>query len=260
MSVADDVAFAALVDASRVLWGPADTQARLIGGLMITIHEARWEIDPRFGRETLDADFGTPLLAAPIFEEIDIALENADYKPTRHYTYERPIDDIAVESDGRPSEYRAVIDLVQVPSVGLDGNPSVGAGSGMFDPVPVVEALARPFVVVDAAIRRRGHDPENVKLKLADETSAVILKAFAWRTRRSYNDPHDLWRTLEIAYRAGCSNADFQSPTGRVVAAVLDEAFGDGFVAQIERLAEVQGMTLDQGLTRIDALRHRLGL
>lgn len=249
------------MDASRILREHAETtDIRLIGGLMMEIHRLRWGLGPELIRETRDADFGTPLLAMPVFEDVESALDSLGYKPNGQYRYERPVLDLAMDAGEKAPLYVATIDIVQARPVPIDGSPSVQAGSGAMDPVAIVEALSRPPVDVHLTLTRRNGESSSLSVPLADEASAVILKAYAWRARRHTRDVHDLWRTLTIAHRAQCGPADFLNPAGRSTASIIETAFGGAESEAIEYLATTLGEPSESVHTQIRALRQRLGL
>jgi hypothetical protein len=268
----DDLAFVALTDAISVFAENAEgSDIRLIGGLMMEIHRARWGLGADLVRETRDADFGGPLLAASVFEDVDIALETLGYKRVNEYRYERPVDDLAIESTDRrpllpagPADrvplLRATLDLVQVRALPLSADPTVDELSGMLDPVAIAEALSRPPVVTRLELTRRNGEQRAATATLADEASSVILKAYAWRARGSSRDIHDLWRTMAIAARAGCTGADFATDAGDVTRRIIATVFDDPNGANVRTLAERLQEDVDVAHTSIAALRHRLGL
>ena len=58
-SVADDLGYVALSDLARALGGLTD-DFRVIGGHMVTVLAARWQLGPELYRETGDVDLGIP--------------------------------------------------------------------------------------------------------------------------------------------------------------------------------------------------------
>lgn len=191
---------------------------------MMEIHRLPWGLGPDLSRETRDADFGAPLLAASISEEIELGLEELGYRQTHQWRYERNVQDIPGDVRGRPPRYVATVDLVQVRAVALDSSPTVEAGSGDLDPVAIVETLSRPAVAVHLELTRRNGRSHSVTVNVADEVSAIIMKAYAWRARRSSRDVHDLWRCLVIAHAAGSQGDDFLAPAAKTAAGIISEA------------------------------------
>ena len=64
---------------------------------------------------------------------------------------------------------------------------------------------------------------------LPDEVSMVILRALAWQVRELDTDALDLWRSLEIAFRAGVKATAFASGAGpTAVKAGHDPGTGSG--------------------------------
>jgi hypothetical protein len=257
----EDLALVALIDASAVLQQHAeDVDVRLIGGLMMEVHRLRWGLGPDLVRETRDADFGAPLLAAAVFEDVELGLENLGYRLTGPHRYERVVKDVPVDVPGRAPNYVATLDLVQVRAVPLNALPMVEVGSGELDPVAIVEALSRPAVEVRLDLTRRNDASTSIAIRVADEASAVILKAYAWRARASPRDIHDLWRSLEIANAAGSRSVDLTGPAGRATADILSDAFDDPSGEPVRLLASSTRMSSDVIHTRVSALRNALGL
>lgn len=257
----EDLALVALMDAATVLQHHAPSvDVRLIGGLMMEVHRLRWCLGPDLIRETRDADFGAPLLAGDVFEDVELGLGELGYQQTGQYRYERVVTDMPDEVSGRPHDHRATLDIVQVRPVPLDAAPRVQAGSGDLDPGAIVEALSRPAVEVRLELTRRNGVSRSIDLRVADEASAVILKAYAWRARRSPRDVYDLWRAFAFARAAGRGPEDFETAAGRAAAAIIREAFEEPLSPPIELLAASTGTTAAVAHTRVTAVRRTLGL
>jgi hypothetical protein len=62
-SVADDLGYAALTDVARALEGVTEDY-RIIGGHMVTMLAARWQLGAELYRETGDVDLGVPPIVA----------------------------------------------------------------------------------------------------------------------------------------------------------------------------------------------------
>jgi hypothetical protein len=62
-SVADDLGYVALADLARALAGITDNY-RVIGGHMVTVLAARWQLGQDLYRETGDVDLGIPPVVA----------------------------------------------------------------------------------------------------------------------------------------------------------------------------------------------------
>ena len=62
-SVADDLGYAALADVARALEGVTGDY-RIIGGHMVTMLAARWQLGAELYRETDDVDLGVPPVVA----------------------------------------------------------------------------------------------------------------------------------------------------------------------------------------------------
>jgi hypothetical protein len=62
-SVADDLGYVALSDLARML-GSVTDDYRVIGGHMVTVLAARWQLGHELYRETGDVDLGVPPIVA----------------------------------------------------------------------------------------------------------------------------------------------------------------------------------------------------
>jgi hypothetical protein len=62
-SVADDLGYVALTDLARALGGLTEDY-RIIGGHMVTVLAARWQLGHELYRETGDVDLGIPPIVA----------------------------------------------------------------------------------------------------------------------------------------------------------------------------------------------------
>jgi hypothetical protein len=62
-SVADDLGYVALADLARALGGLSEDY-RVIGGHMVTVLAARWQLGQELYRETGDVDLGIPPIVA----------------------------------------------------------------------------------------------------------------------------------------------------------------------------------------------------
>ena len=67
-SLTEDLSFLALADLNDV-FAAAKNQARLIGGLMVSILAQRWNLGQELYRETHDADLGVYLPAGAVIED-----------------------------------------------------------------------------------------------------------------------------------------------------------------------------------------------
>jgi hypothetical protein len=63
-------------------------------------------------------------------------------------------------------------------------------------------ALSRPPVIIRLEMRRLNGETLRAELPFPDEVSALVLKSLATRVRVKDTDVTDIWRCLEVAFRA----------------------------------------------------------
>jgi hypothetical protein len=98
-SVADDLGYVALSDLARVLGGIA-ADCRVIGGHMVTVLAARWQLGHELYRETGDVDLGiTPIVARD--HHVVGRLKNLDYTQVAGNRFARGLSDIPVQITGK---------------------------------------------------------------------------------------------------------------------------------------------------------------
>ncbi len=130
-SAADDAGFVGLHDlvtASNA--AQLAEQYRLIGGHMVTIHAARWDLS--LYRETQDADLGVASAALGSSDIIE-QLEALDYRRIRPNRWERRLADLPVDVDGTEAcppmaSVRPPSGYPQMPATPLSRNRSLAPG------------------------------------------------------------------------------------------------------------------------------------
>jgi hypothetical protein len=101
----------------------------------------------------------------------------------------------------------------------------------------------------------------NVHISVADEVSALILKAHASAVRDKATDIVDIWRCLEVCFAARVGPGEFANADARVAARRIRKLFADregpGMQAMIveQRLSSAAA---DERYTRITALIQRI--
>jgi len=141
-SVADDIGFVALSDLARAL-KDRTADYRVIGGHMVTILAARWQLGHELYRETGDVDLGiTPIIASD--HHIVDRFKALGYAQVAGNRFARGLTDIPVtmkDGDESPSPEALIDVLVPAYKPGarerarrggpvLDGSPRVAAGAG----------------------------------------------------------------------------------------------------------------------------------
>jgi hypothetical protein len=96
-SVADDLGYVALSDTARAL-GDIATDCRIIGGHMVTMLAARWQLGAGIYRETGDVDLGIPQVVA-CNEHVVSRLTDISYLQVAGNRFARELSDIPVGDD-----------------------------------------------------------------------------------------------------------------------------------------------------------------
>jgi len=198
-SVADDLGYVALDDLARALEDIA-ADYRVIGGHMVTMLAARWQLGTGLYRETGDVDLGIPPIVARD-KGIVSRLKDISYLQVGGNRFARRLSDIPVgmtgESDSPSPE--ALIDVL-VPTYTSRTRENVRVGEDLFttEVLGLQLALARPPVTISLELRRLNGLTLRCDLPFADELSALILKSLATRVRSKDTDIGDVWRCLEL--------------------------------------------------------------
>ncbi len=235
---------------------------RLIGGHMVTALVARWSLGRELYRETQDADLGVPPAAVR-----DAALVNRlldlDYQRRAGPRFGRVMTDIPVRVvgiDSPPPE--AVIDIL-VPTYNSRVRENRVFGNHLVTTeVPgLATALQRLAVDMSLTLQRLNGDACEVELAIADELSAIVLKALATSVRSKATDVVDLWRCLEIGYAAGLHPTQFADDESTRAAAVVCKIFAErnGFgMSSMTAELGLASRAADERFTRIRALVGRV--
>jgi hypothetical protein len=263
-SVADDLGYVALSDLARAL-GDIPADFRVIGGHMVTMLAARWQLGHQLYRETGDVDLGiTPIVARD--HHVVGLLKDLDYTQVAGNRFARGLSDIPVKikDKGDPRRPEAFIDVL-VPAYTRWARENVQVGDDLFTTeVPGLQlALARPPVTITLELRRLNGEILRCELPFPDEISALVLKSLATTVRSKDTDTADVWGCLEIAFAAGLGPADFSRGIRAESAAVIRSLFDRRRGAPVAALAAEQRLSAeatDARITRIRALiAHVLG-
>jgi hypothetical protein len=261
-SVADDLGYVALNDLAGAL-GDIAGDYRVIGGHMVTMLAARWQLGAGLYRETGDVDLGIPPVVARD-KGIVSRLKGISYLQVAGNRFARELSDIPVamtdESDSPNPE--ALIDVL-VPTYTSRTRENVRVGKDLFTTeVPGLQlALARPPVTISLELRRLNGVTLRCDLPFADEVSALVLKSLATRVRSKDTDVGDVWRCLEIAFAAGLGPAEFTNGVRADSAKVIRTLFGSRHGGPMAALAAEQHLSAeaaDERFTRIQALIARV--
>lgn len=258
-SVADDVGFVALRDLGRVMAGDS---YRIIGGHMVMTLVARWALGPNLYRQTQDTDLGVPptAVANPVITDRLTAL---GYERRAGNRFARPMSDIPVRLIGADAPMpEAVVDIL-VPSYTSRIRPNRRFGDHLVTTeVPgLASALQNPAIEMSLELHRLNGDLLNVEVSVADEVSALVLKAHATTVRSKATDVVDIWRCLEVCLAAGTDPAQFSGPERMAAVARVRELFGSLSGPGMTSLIDEQRLTpraADERYTRIRAMVDRI--
>lgn len=221
-SVAEDLGFVALADVARVIRDHGLAKdVRLIGGHMVTLHAQRWKMGQKLHRDTIDADLGVEKYALNQLDAVEV-LEGLGYKKTSGNRFERSVPDLSSPHNPNPA---AVIEVL-VPTHGSRARSNIQVGDLATTEVPgLATAFQRPPVEIQLELTRLNSSILQAEVQLPDEASALILKALAWKKRQIDKDAFDIWRCLEIAYRASVKLAKLDQVEAREAEIVIQEGF-----------------------------------
>lgn len=259
-SVADDLGYVALSDLAGAL---ADIAAdyRVIGGHMVTVLAARWQLGASLYRETGDVDLGIPPIVARD-QRVVGRLKDISYLQVAGNRFARGLSDIPAGMAGETDDPEAVIDIL-IPAYTSRPRENVPVGDDLFTTeVPGLQlAIARPAVTIALQLRRLNGQALRCEVPFADELSALVLKGFATRVRFKDTDIADVWRCLEIAFAAGLGPQDFAGGVRADSAEVIRALFGSRHGAPMATLAAEQRLSAEAAngrFTRIRALIARV--
>lgn len=245
-SVADDLGYVALSDLARAL-GDVPADFRVIGGHMVTMLAARWQLGHELYRETGDVDLGIAPIAARNHHVLG-RLKDVDYAQVAGNRFARGLSDIPVKIRDKEDSPRpeAFIDVL-VPAYTSRAHENVQVGEDLFTTeVPGLQlALARPPIAITLELRRLNGTTLHCELPFPDEVSALVLKSLATTARSKNTDITDIWRCLEIALVAGLGPADFTRGVRAETAEVIRPLFGSCRGAPMAALAAEQHLSAE---------------
>ncbi|MEI8240978.1 MAG: hypothetical protein WCI22_16305 [Actinomycetota bacterium] len=257
--MADDVGFVALRDLGRVVAGD---NYRIIGGHMVMMLVARWALGPDLYRQTQDTDLGVPptAVANPVIIDRLTAL---GYERRAGNRFARPMSDIPIWLIGAEApKPEAVVDIL-VPSYTsrLRQNRRFGDHLVTTEVPGLASALQNPAIEMSLELHRLNGDLLDVEVSVADEVSALVLKAHATTVRSKATDVVDIWRCLEVCLAAGTEPAQFTGPERVAAVTRVRELFGSRSGPGMTGLIDEQRLTpraADERYTRIRALVDRI--
>lgn len=261
-SVADDLGYVALNDLAGT-FGDIAADYRVIGGHMVTMLAARWQLGAGLYRETGDVDLGIPPIVATD-NGIVSRLKAISYLQVAGNRFARELSDVPAGMTGESNSPNpaALIDVL-VPTYTSRTRENVRIGEDLFTTeVPGLQlALARPPVTISLELRRLNGLTLLCDLPFADELSALVLKSLATTVRSKDTDIGDVWRCLEIGFAARLGPAEFTSGVCADSAKVIRALFGSRHGVPMAALGGEQHLSAeaaDERFTRIQALITRV--
>lgn len=257
-SVADDLGYVALNDLALALEDVA-ADYRVIGGHMVTMLAARWQLGRELYRETGDVDLGIPPIVAREHHVVN-RLKGLNYLQVAGNRFARGLSDIPArmkdENDSPSPE--AFIDIL-IPAYTSRARENVRVGEDLFttEVLGLQLALARPPVAIALELVRLNGETLRCELPFAAEVSALVLKSLATTVRSKDTDIADIWRCLEIAFAAGLGPEDFARGLRAESVQVIRSLFGSRHGAAMAALAAGQRLSAeaaDARFTRVQAL------
>jgi hypothetical protein len=261
-SIADDLGYVALTDLAQAL-ADLTQDYRIIGGHMVTVLAARWQLGHELYRETGDVDLGVPPIVARDHNLVG-RLKDLNYLQVAGNRFARGLTDIpaGMKDRGGSGAPEALIDVL-VPAYTGRARENVQVGNDLFTTeVPGLQlALARPPVTITLELRRLNGEILQCELPFADEVSALVLKGLATRVRSKDTDISDIWRCLEIAFAAGIGPETFTGGVRAESANFIRSLFNSRRNAPMAALISGQHLSAeaaDVRFTRIKALIVRV--
>lgn len=183
---AEDASMWALRDVAEVM--RSHPESCVVGGRMMSVLSTLFANDKLVPRYTNDADIGVSTELATSGQVHD-EMTAFSYIATGSNRYER------VLSSGEP----AVIDVLAPHSRGFFGR--VERGGREFDAVPSLDVAIGRSISVEVAATLSDLSELSFCIRVPDVESAVVLKAYAWKSRRDAGrkdviDLHNLFAIL----------------------------------------------------------------
>ena len=261
-SVADDLGFVALSDLSDAL-APVTSTYRIIGGHMVSVLVARWNLGVDLYRETADTDLGVPPVAIRD-DQLLQRLRDVGYEKIEGNRFARTLSDLPVASPRRGVGHapQAIIDvLVPAYTSRARQNRAIGNELVTTEVLGLATALKRAPVTMSLTLQRLNGVVLTADLSFPDEVAALVLKAFATQVRNKATDVVDVWRCLEVALASGMQPGSFDDAHSAEAAALVRALFarkdGPGMRALVAE-QRLSSTATDARFTRLRALVDRV--
>lgn len=245
-SAAEHLGFVALADVAAAT---ANSESRIIGGQMVTLHVLRWGLD--LARLTQDVDLGVTPMVVQTPELID-GLESLGYSKTAGNRFEKLVTGIPAAASDR---YAAVDVLIPAYQSRPRPNRKFGKNFVTTEVPGLALAFRREPIDLPLEVTFLDGSRRSFPVRLPDEVSALTLKVMARTIRRKDNDAVDVWRVLETCAAAGIRDIEL-GPDEEPVRKVLGTQFARGgdAIAEIGRARNLSDFETTRLETRIQAL------
>lgn len=201
-SGAQDLGYLALNDVVRITTS-LDVDYRLVGGHMVALLVAAYEVTNVPERATADADLGASFEVVADMR-LPQALRDLDYRRVAGNRFTRGL------SEGSSEE--VFIDILAPSRTGLH-EPNQEAGELVVDAIPGLGyalAVEPTPLDLDAVLTTGKHLSVNVLLP--SPLAALCLKLLSFSSRSAAKDAVDIWRLLEVGHAAGITPSDWPDP------------------------------------------------
>jgi hypothetical protein len=183
-SVADDLGYVALTDLARALGGLTEDY-RVIGGHMVTVLAARWQLGHELYRETGDVDLGIPPIVARDHNLVS-RLKDLNYLQVAGNRFARGLSDIpaGMKERGGSGDPEALIDVL-VPAYTSRARENVQVGEDLFTTeVPGLQLALTPLwtVTLALAVRQQKSVTRRQAAGLIVGFAGAVLIFSPWRT------------------------------------------------------------------------------
>ena len=163
-SVADDLGYVAFADLGHAL-REVTADYRIIGGHMVTMLAARWQLGANLYRETGDVDLGVPPIVARDHNIVD-RLKDLGYLQVAGNRFARRLSDVPLRLTGEGNPRPEVFIDVLVPAYTSRARQNVAITENLFTTeVPGLSiALARAPVTLALDMRRLNGEAHQTEL------------------------------------------------------------------------------------------------
>lgn len=200
-SHADDTAYRTTIDLTTAC---SHLDWRLVGGIAVHLQQRLLRIEDVPDRATRDADAAIQVAVTQARTRSRIAADLAVVVDSLHNLgYEQVAGNRFVRTSVDPVDTRMIDLLVPGYRSTIQHNQPLPDQRLVVDAVPGLGyALSvEPPVIVDLDVQHLDGTHAAATVPLASVRALLVVKALAWRGRRTTKDALDIWRLLEMEHR-----------------------------------------------------------